>query len=226
VVNNERGAGLVVVFATGRFFAVDDAVDPRIQSIYGVVDDLSNTEVSADELTEQVLTNEVFQLNADEQIDVRVLSDNTVTNKGWFIDFDVLDSSGSIVEFPGEKAVRTLQLRGDTVFANTIIPLALSCDSPSGGFSLALDPQTGTAGNVEIFDFNIDGEFDSEDSIIVQNVKKIIVGSRFDSSPLDSTFFNDYRITQMSDTSVDSIRVNTEANQALLGRQSWREVEL
>jgi type IV pilus assembly protein PilY1 len=226
VVNNERGAGLVVVFATGRFFAVDDAVDPRIQSIYGVIDDLSNTEVSADELTEQVLTNEVFQLNADESMDVRVLTDNTVSNKGWFIDFDVLDSSGSFVEFPGEKAIRNLQLRGDNVFANTVIPLALSCDSPSGGFSLALDPQTGTAGNVEIFDFNIDGEFDSEDSVMVQNVKKIIVGSRFDSSPLDSTFFNDFRITQMSDTSIDSIRVNTEANQELLGRQSWREVEM
>jgi type IV pilus assembly protein PilY1 len=226
VVNNERGAGLVVVFATGRFFATDDAVDTRIQSIYGVVDDLSNTEVSASDLTEQVLSNEVFQLSADEEIDVRVLTDNPVTNKGWFIDFDVLDSNGSFVEHPGEKAVRTLQLRGGNVFANTIIPLALSCDAPTGGFSLALDPQTGTSGDTEIFDFNIDGEFDSEDSIIVQNVKKIIVGSRFESAPLDSTFFNDFRITQMSDTSIDSIRVNTEANQELLGRQSWREVEL
>ena len=225
-VNNQRGAGLVVVFATGKFFTTDDAVDTRIQSIYGVVDDLSNTEVNANELTEQVLTNEVFSLNADEEIDVRVLTNNTVSNKGWFIDFDVLDRNGSFVEFPGEKAVRSLQLRGDTVFTNTIIPLALSCDPPSGGFSLALDPQTGTSGDTEIFDFNIDGEFNSQDSIIVQNVEQIIVGSRFDSSPLDSTFFNDYRITQMSDTSIDSIRVNTEANQELLGRQSWREVEL
>ncbi|MEM7303992.1 MAG: PilC/PilY family type IV pilus protein [Pseudomonadota bacterium] len=228
VVNNANGPGNIVVFATGSFFTVDDAVDTRIQSIYGVVDveDGSNTEVSSDDLTEQVLTNEFFQINADEEIEVRVLSDNAISSGGWFIDFDVLDNTGSFIEYPGEKAVRSLQLRGDTVFTNTILPLALSCDPPSGGFSLALNPQTGTSGDTEIFDFNIDGVIDSNDNIVVQNVEKIVVGSRFESTPLDSTFYNDFRITQMSDTSIDAIKVNTEADERLLGRQSWREVEL
>ncbi|MEM8845078.1 MAG: PilC/PilY family type IV pilus protein [Pseudomonadota bacterium] len=231
VVNNERGDGFVVVFTTGRFFAVNDATDTSIQSIYGVIDDGSNTEVIANNLVEQVLTNEVLQQSADDSIDVRVVSDNSlsINDDGWFIDFDALDLTDSFIEFPGERAVGALQLRGGTIFTNTIIPLALSCEPPSGGFSLALDPQTGTSGGEPIFDFNIDGEFDVADNIIVADVSQVIVSTRFESPPLDSTFFNDFRVTQLSDTSIDSIRVNNEANSQinsdLEGRQAWREVE-
>ena len=39
-----------------------------------------------------------------------------------------------------------------------------------------------------------------------------------------TTFFGDYRITQLADTDIDTIRTNT-AETELAGRQSWREVE-
>ena len=50
------------------------------------------------------------------------------------------------------------------------------------------------------------------------------MGTRFKSTPSDSTFFGDYRITQLADTDIDSIRTNT-AKTELVGRQAWREVE-
>jgi hypothetical protein len=52
----------------------------------------------------------------------------------------------------------------------------------------------------------------------------VIVGTRFKSTPADSTFFGDYRITQLADTDIDTIRTNT-AKTELVGRQAWREVE-
>lgn len=125
-----------------------------------------------------------------------------------------------------EKAVRELQLRSGVLFVNTVIPQELSCDPAAGGFSLALDPQTGTAGDEPIFDINNDSEFNDEDSINLGGDEgySVVVGTRFDSTPSDSTFFGDYRITQLSNTNIDAILTNT-ARTELVGRQAWREVE-
>lgn len=225
VVNNENGAGVIVVFATGSYFTNSDAIDTDIQSIYGIEDNFSGNEVDADDLVEQTLSNQFFTDGAT-TLDVRVLNEVAAasSDRGWFIDFDVLRSSGSGVEFPGEKVVRALQLRNDVLFMNTIIPQELSCDPSPGGFLLALDPQTGTAGQEVIFDINTDSIFDDQDKINVSSELKVIVGTRFKSPPSGSTFFGDYRITQLSDTSIDSIRTNT-AKTELVGRQAWREVE-
>ena len=230
VVNNDGGTvdDVIVIFATGSYFTNSDAVDTEIQSIYGVVDDFSGNEVESTQLVEQTLTNLQFVDQAtSDTFDVRILSDNpsTVNSKGWFIDFDVPAQGQSTgVEFPGEKAVRTLQLRSGIVFVNTIIPQALNCDPSPGGFSLALDPQTGTAGELVIFDINNDSVFDSDDNVEVATESKVIAGIRFKSTPSDSTFFGDYRITQLSNTDIDAILTNTAQTQ-LVGRQAWREIE-
>ena len=233
VADNGSGPGLVVIFTTGSYFTRSDAIDTDIQSIYGIVDETAvasgvgvGSIVDADDLVEQTLTNQSFT-NADtsETIDVRVVSNLQGNDDGWFIDFDVQNAGGGGIEFPGEKAVRALQLRNDVLFVNTIIPQELSCDPAPGGFSLALDPQTGSSGQEVIFDINNDGDFDAEDNINVSSgTSGVIVGTRFESTPTDSTFFGDYRITQLSDTSIDSIRTNT-AKTELVGRQAWREVE-
>ncbi len=229
-VDNEAGTSddVIVIFATGSYITNSDATDTNIQSIYGVVDDFSGNQVDAADLIEQELSNLQFtDPDTSETFDVRILSDNAITinSKGWFIDFDVPAQGQSIgVEFPGEKAVRSLQLRNSILFTNTLIPQALNCDPAPGGFSLALDPQTGTAGEEVIFDINNDSVFDSSDNVQVANESKVITGIRFKSSPTDSTFFGDYRITQLSNTDIDAILTNT-ARTELVGRQAWREVE-
>lgn len=239
VVENESEEGFIVVFTTGSYFTESDAVDEEIQSIYGVFDDKafiqptgSGPKVSFSQLVEQELISGVFvDNNAGINIEVRTISDNPIEPedpsepppRGWYIDFNVRNSNG-VLEFPGEKAVRALQLRNDVLFVNTIIPQPLSCDPAPGGFSLALDPQTGSAGQDVIFDINRNNIFDSNDKINVAGDLKTIVGTRFKSTPSDSTFFGDYRITQLADTDIDAVRTNTARTQ-LVGRQAWREVE-
>ncbi|MFK8027453.1 MAG: pilus assembly protein, partial [Gammaproteobacteria bacterium] len=235
VVNNESDDGVIVIVTTGSYFTESDAIDEGIQSIYGVFDETAlvappgsniGSQVNVSNMTEQTLTNSVFvDTNAGINTEVRTITDNAINpgRQGWFIDFNVRDEQGDI-EFPGEKAVRALQLRNDVLFVNTIIPQPLSCDPAPGGFSLAIDPQTGTAGQEVIFDINADNVFDSNDKINVSGQSKIIVGTRFKSTPSDSTFFGDYRITQLADTDIDAVRTNT-AETELVGRQAWREVE-
>ena len=224
------GTGFLVVFTTGSYFTKDDATNTDIQSIYGVWDDLSGNLVDAADLQEQTLSNQTTPGG----LEVRTVSDNPVTwgtpggsdaDRGWFIDFDVPpEGASSGVQFPGEKAIRELQLRGNVLFVNTVIPQISSCEPSPGGFGLGLDPFTGSDGNQIIFDINIDNIFDTNDNINVAGDSKIIVGTRFKSTPSDSSFFGNYRITQLADTDIDTILTNTGGSE-FLGRQSWREVE-
>jgi type IV pilus assembly protein PilY1 len=236
VVNNTQGFdGVVVVVATGSYFTESDAIDEGIQTIYGVYDETAlvpppgnniGSQVDIGNMTRQTLTNNVFvDAAAGIDLEVRTISSNPIpaSSQGWYIDFNVRNEFNEVI-FPGEKAVRALQLRNGVLFVNTIIPQPLSCDPAPGGFSLALDAQTGTAGQEVIFDINADNVFDSNDKINVAGQLKVIVGTRFKSTPSDSTFFGDYRITQLADTDIDAIRTNT-AKTELVGRQAWREVE-
>ena len=236
VVNNTQGFdGVVVIVTTGSYFTESDAIDEGIQSIYGVFDETAlvpspgsniGSQVDISNMTRQVLTNNVFvDSAAGIDLEVRTISNNPIpaNNQGWYIDFNVRNEFNEVI-YPGEKAIRALQLRNDVLFVNTVIPQPLSCNPAPGGFSLALDPQTGTAGQEVIFDINTDNVFDSNDNINVAGQVKVIVGTRFKSTPSDSTFFGDYRITQLSNTDIDAIRTNT-AKTELVGRQAWREVE-
>lgn len=241
VLRHPDGAGVggetsfVVVFSTGSYFTESDAVNTDIQSIYGVWDDRSDSLVNASTLIEQELENDTFTRADGTTLDVRTVSNNPVTwgtpggndsAHGWFIDFDVPPQGPSGgVEFPGERAVRALQLRGTVLFVNTVIPQLSSCDPSAGGFGLGLDPLTGSDGEEVIFDINIDNVFDENDSIkVATDTYKIVVGTRFKSTPSDSSFFGDYRITQLANTDIDSIRTNVGSGD-FIGRQSWREVE-
>jgi len=71
--------------------------------------------------------------------------------------------------------------------------------------------------------------FDEDDNILVNSVSTVIAGTRFSSAPSDSVFIGDNRVTQLSNTNVDQIRVNPDLNSggglgALLGRHSWKEI--
>ena len=236
VVDNQNGAGVIVVFSTGSYFTESDAIDESIQSIYGVFDVTAlagssetaiGTEVDINDLNEQTLVNNLFEdIDAGISLEVRTINTSIpdVNDQGWVINFDVIERGGADIEFPGEKAVRELQLRNDILFVNTVIPQELNCNPAPGGFSLAIDPQDGSAGDQVIFDINVDNVFDEQDNISVLGNAGIIVGTRFDSTPTDATFFGDYRITQLSNTDIVSFKTNP-ANLELVGRQAWREVE-
>ncbi|MEE4299800.1 MAG: PilC/PilY family type IV pilus protein, partial [Pseudomonadales bacterium] len=160
--------------------------------------------------------------------------------RGWYIDLDpprpTVTVQGGInpdqagdpppgPQFPGERAVRNLDLRGGFLFVNTVIPRDnLSCDVSPGGFGLAINPLTGGAGGLNAanaFDINNDGRFDSGDLV----GGNIIAGLRFDEAvPTDSTFIGTRRFTQLSDRTLDIRDTNTGFGPRT-GRLSWRELE-
>ncbi len=230
--------GYIVIVGTGSYFTTDDALNTDIQSIYGLLDDPSQTTISKysspSDLVEQEFTTSI---DNNSGLVVRTVSTNPVNytgvnaKRGWFIDFDIAPpglSSG--VQFPGERPVRNLQLRNGQLFFSTVIPQdGTTCATPAGGFGLSVSPITGSVGSEVIFDINIDGVFDESDKILISNVNTVIAGTRFESTPGDTTFIGDYRVTQLSNTNVDRILVNPDLNSggsigALLGRHSWKEM--
>ncbi|HIG40389.1 MAG: PilC/PilY family type IV pilus protein [bacterium] len=228
--------GFIVIFATGSYITTPDGYSTDIQSIYGIWDELIEDDfIEPSEIVQQNYTN-VFSESFG---NVRTLSNNAVDytpatpknpdggKKGWFNHLDIA-AAGSLTgepEFPGERAIRNIQLRGDLAFVNSIIPRSnVNCVDIAGGFALAFCPGTGGLecldGN-EIFDVNNDGEFDEDDNITGNQV----AGIRFeDAVPADSTFMQDRRITQLSDETIVNIKTNT--NKAPhTGRLSWKQLD-
>jgi type IV pilus assembly protein PilY1 len=238
VVKHPSEPGYIVIAATGSWMTSDDATSTDIQSIYGIWDNNTGYEVTMpsanNQLVEQEFTNHLIK---EHGFTVRSLSNNAVvwkdtgssSNKvmGWYIDFDIPPAgSNSGVEYPGERAVRNLQLRGDFLFVNTVIPKGSSpCNNGAGGFELAFDPFTGGSGSKIVFDISADGQFDVDDNISdTLGDAYIVSGIRFDSTtPTDAAFIGHYRLTQQSDRSVRSIGTNTRVSNAA-GRNSWREL--
>jgi type IV pilus assembly protein PilY1 len=230
VVNHPTDSGYIVIATTGSWITTDDATDNSVQSIYGIWDDMSaNPEVfknsTLNQLVQQSFTNHV---STEHGFTVRSLSDNAVNYdntgsassqvKGWYIDLDA--------GYPGERAVRNLQIRGDIAFVNSVIPRSTSeCSTGAGGFELAFDPFTGGPGDKTIFDLNGDGSFDLYDNISdLDSTTNIVTGLRYDNAtPTDSAFIGSRRMTQAGDE-IRSVDTNTGVDD-ITGRTSWREID-
>ncbi len=249
--NPQSDDGVIVMFATGSFITEPDGTSTEIQSLYGIWDRFEDNpptapgtktpvEIRNDLLVEQTITN-VYD---DSLGALRKLSSNQVDYsptgiRGWYIDFDPEkpatttggnsnpDAAGEDPpgpQFPGERAVRNLQLRGGFLFVNTVIPRdPNSCLRSPGGFALALNPATGGEGGLRAdiaFDLNNDAMFDDQDLV----GGDIVAGLRFDEAvPTNSSFIGSKRFTQLSDRTVDIRETNTDIG-TNAGRLSWAEV--
>ncbi len=249
VANPSIANSFVVIVGTGSFFTTDDAISSDIQSLYGLLDSPGNSSTitkfsTPPQLVEQSLSTFVdsnFLDGAGQSLVIRTITDNPVIYndsganqvRGWFIDFDIPSPGASApdVQFPGERPIRNLQLFNGQLFFNTVIPHdGMSCSPPEGGFGLSVDPITGGIAPDVIFDINFDGVFNAEDNFnLVDSINNVIVGTRFESAPSDSTFIGNYRVTPLSNGDVRSILTNPDldsggATGALLGRHSWKEI--
>ena len=220
--------GFIVIFATGSYITIPDGSTDEIQSIYGLWDRLSPELIEIDDMVRQRFTNEYDATFGN----VRSLSDEEVDysttggKKGWYNHLDPpaqgLPLTAS-AEFPGERAVRNIQIRGGLTFVNSIVPRSAdSCVDVAGGFALSFCPGTGGTdclGEGGIFDLNNDGAFDDADKVN----GKVVAGTRFeDAVPTDSSFIDDQRITQLSDKSLDATTTNTSRGRNT-GRLSWKQ---
>jgi type IV pilus assembly protein PilY1 len=243
-IRNPQGEdGVIVIFGTGSFVTVPDATSTDIQSIYGIWDRLEAApDIERDDLVEQEITNLVDPVLGN----LRTISDYPVdyappsTLRGWYVDLDAPraltdingdpnpDQSGNPPpepQFPGERAIRNLQLRGGFLFVNTVIPRDQStCLVSPGGFQMAMNPITGGVGGLEeqiAYDLNNDGWFDDQDNL---STGEIVAGLRFeDAVPTDSSFIGNKRYTQLSSGEITVTVTNTDGGD-YTGRLSWKEV--
>ena len=224
--------GLIVIFATGSYITIPDGRNKDIQSIYGLFERFSPALINIDDMVQQRYLN----VTDDTFGNVRVLTANEVDftpsggAKGWYNHLDTVAEGGSQVlddpEFPGEKAIRNIQLRGGLAFVNSIIPRSdTSCVEVAGGFALSFCPATGGTNCLDdgaIFDLDNDGNFDSVES---DGTPAAVAGIRFeDAVPTDSSFIEDKRVTQLSDKSLDIIGTDTDNNRQT-GPLSWKELD-
>jgi type IV pilus assembly protein PilY1 len=257
VINHPNEDGFIVMFGTGSYVRNSDRADSSVQSIYGLWDRLGNSVINKAQLIEQEYTNVCGNIETSSGTSFtcgRTLSSNPVVYAvptdsadsasgvlGWYNDLDVPAFGLEVgIEFPGEKAVRNIQLRGGVAFVNSIAPrAAASCESSTGGFALAFCPSTGGGfspavagygnqggyGNCisnGVFDLNNDGLFDSGDEID----SDIVLATRFDEAvPTDAAFFGESRVTQLSDQSLE-VRLTNTSFGPNTGRLSWKRLKV
>ena len=218
--------GYIIIFATGSYITVPDGTSTDIQSIYGIWDRLAPELISKNDLVQQRYTN----VDDPDLGRVRFLSANDVDYdedaKGWYNDLDSVAPGGNQstdpAEFPGERAIRRILLRGGLVFVNSVIPKTEnSCIRVAGGALLSFCPETGGANCViqSVFDVNNDGEFDElvDDNEFVTGV--LIEEAK---PPTDSGFLEDKLITQIGE---ELFVVDTDTKRGdNTGRISWKQL--
>ena len=233
VVKHPTQDGYIVIIGTGSYFAVDDTTDTSIQSIYGLWDSFTApsdniVSITYNKLLEQVLTNSGIVNGFTTRKLTNFPIDYGATTKGWVIDLDT--TNGGTVEFPGERAVRNILVRGERSFVNTILPKSnTSCSVGPGSFSVAFSVENGGSGTTGIFDTNNDGVFNADDNIGgVDDVNSIVAAIRSDKTTLsDSSTIGSRLVSQGGDQSVSSIGINIPPPNSgnTIGRHSWREIQ-
>jgi len=237
VVSNDEAGGINVIAATGSWITAEDSSSTDIQSIYAIRDDFSNNHsVSRSDLYEQQFINQGLRAFTDDDGVDHTFTVSTSTehvvdwndNEGWFVDFDMSAFGvGSGVEFPGERAIRKLAVRGGVLTGNTVLPRDINtCDGSEGGFRIALDPVNGKRPDKVVFDLNNDGRFDGGDNINGSSaLANIVTRVKFDTAPSDTACIGSKCITQTSDKKLVVMEENTLSEERT-GRLSWREIHL
>jgi type IV pilus assembly protein PilY1 len=238
VVAHPTGVGYGVIFGTGRYVLKSDITDTSLQAIYGLWDRMGDQEIPKSALVQQSYSNVCDSLEGDPPTKitcVRTLSSNSVDyvpptdsdqgTLGWYNELAVPNSADpSTIDFPGERAVRNLVIRGGLAFVNSVVPRqGGTCGSLTGGFGLAFCPLTGTLDCKvgDVFDLNNDGEFTALDRFGGRRAAAINFG---DATPSDAAFLGERRFTQLSDGTLNITLTNTKSA-FRTGRLSWRRLD-
>jgi type IV pilus assembly protein PilY1 len=242
------GAGLVVLFGTGKFIEASDrtvdtsAAGKRVQSFYGIFDANtgSNTDVVSGRsalqvqtiTAEQAVTISVLDSGGNpvnETVNVRVTSTNTVnisTQHGWYIDL-VSPVNG----YEGEKQISDPILRNGKIIFTTTIADKDPCAYGGRSWLMEMDSLTGAQLQYSPFDLNNDKNFNDTDfvQVTVNGVTMKVPVSGIQSNDglltkpgIVSSTNSEYAITPDTSGNLEEHRQNP--GPGALGRQSWRQL--
>lgn len=128
--------GYLVYFVTGRMFAVGDAADQNVQSIYAIQD------------TGVPITTGRSALVQQKVIAASGGNENIQTVNGAYPVVDLTATSGWYIDFPGagERALSEPFLVGGLTLFSTVIPSSQPCNGGCGGFIYAVNQFNGDGG--------------------------------------------------------------------------------
>lgn len=215
VVRHPSREGYIVTFGTGKYFEMDDKSGESnySQTVYGVWDKKTkaeatySTDVVANRelLVQQSLESDVIGTGRISNVEreARTLSTESISwsdKRGWFLDL----TRGS---FQGEMVIDDMEVLGNTLFFQTLVPEDDPCAHGSGNWLYAINPATGGKTSHHAFDTRAEG------NIVVSAIKFGAGGG--------------VSITQDE----QGFKTNAPGDQELLGvandfmgRQSWRVV--
>lgn len=258
----EPDEGFLIVFGTGSWVTDDDGTSTEIQSVYGIWDRLEATPATAGatardtRLVEQEITNVVDASASFER--QRIVSRNPVDYQpdgsggtagtyGWYMDLDPVRPSvtlqGSVnndvsglappnPQYPGERAIRRIISRGNTLLIATVIPRdSNTCAKAPPGALFPIDIVTGGSPSRPILDLNNDGEIDENDFVTINGVDYAsgivfdgddLNGTLVDPSMLVGTGDHDFLFVSGGDDQI-TLRLAPPEDQKT-GRLSWRQL--
>jgi type IV pilus assembly protein PilY1 len=163
------GAGVVVLFGTGKFLEQSDrtldTTNPRPQSFYGIFDPMTGDATKDPVSSRSLMQAQTIDFEGPVTINsttynLRVESKNAVssTARGWYIDL-VSPADG----YENEKQVSDPVLRNGKVIFTTIIPDSDVCNYGGRSWVMTMDSLTGGQLGYSPFDLTADGKFDKND---------------------------------------------------------------
>jgi type IV pilus assembly protein PilY1 len=246
-----RGAGMVVLFGTGKFLELADknVATLKTQSFYGIIDrntDITDVVTGRNFLTpQQILVEDNFTFtnpgtdpgagdDTTVTLPIRVTTANAVgTTRGWYM--DLLSGTPGVpppAGFKGEMQVSDSVLRNGRIIFTTLIPNPDPCDFGGTSWLMEMDALSGARLQQTPFDNNDDGQFDGADMVTVTlpdgtTVTVPISGlkSEVGITPKPGILAGEnaeYKYTPGTTGEIQMTVENPGAN--AMGRQSWRQV--
>lgn len=148
--------GYLVMFGTGKFFALGDLTDNSVQSIYAIWDNGSRI-TQTDRSTLQVQS--IIAEGTSGGFNTRAVSSNTVdwaTRRGWYLDLVFPSNTPQ-----GERVLRSPVVWFDRLRVSTTTPSTDPCSAGASSWNMELDFLTGGRLQYGIFDLNNDGTMDT-----------------------------------------------------------------
>lgn len=160
-VTRDSNGGLLVLFGTGRYYAVGDnqvTANSPTQSFYGIRDKTPNTNGgktpdSRSNLLEQDFITPINSSIGDYTVRTSTANSISPDDEGWFIDLSL----------NGERSVADPVLRNGRIIFTTLVPNTDPCGFGGDSYQIELNAFNGARLDYSPFDLNNDGTFNYKD---------------------------------------------------------------
>jgi type IV pilus assembly protein PilY1 len=222
LMGRDPGTGnLWLFFGTGRYLAAADLQSRATQSWFGIIVSSSTADL-VDNLGSKgrkaLLERFIVAEDSDGRATTYATADDMAGKSGWFMDL-LSPANGA----EGERMVSANVFNQRSLIGTSRIPVASDVCNPSGsGWSMALDPFTGSAPKDNVFDTNGDGVIDGKDGVTSGDKNYNNNSVRHDSLPNSPRIIGDMLYVTMDNGSLSETHMSGGNGETL--RVSWREL--